>query len=136
MKNFLNIFHWMFTALGALLGFLLGDLDGFLITLIVFVIIDYLTGIASAYTQKTLSSKVGFKGILKKICIFIVVAIANIIDVNMLEYPILRTAVIFFYISNEGLSLIENFAIIGVPVPDKIKDVLAQIKKKGDDDEL
>lgn len=126
----------MFTALGALLGFLLGDLDGFLITLIVFVIIDYLTGIASAYTQKTLSSKVGFKGILKKICIFIVVAIANIIDVNMLEYPILRTAVIFFYISNEGLSLIENFAIIGVPVPDKIKDVLAQIKKKGDDDEL
>lgn len=126
----------MFTALGALLGFLLGDLDGFLITLIVFVIIDYLTGIASAYTQKTLSSKVGFKGILKKICIFIVVAIANIIDVNMLEYPMLRTAVIFFYISNEGLSLIENFAIIGVPVPDKIKDVLAQIKKKGDDDEL
>lgn len=136
MKNFLNIFQWMFTTLGALLGFLLGDLDGFLIALIVFVIADYFTGIISAYTQKTLSSKVGFRGILKKICIFIVVAIANIIDVNMLEYPMLRTAVIFFYISNEGISLIENLAIIGVPVPDKIKDVLAQIKKKGDDDEL
>ena len=126
----------MFTTLGALLGFLLGDIDGFLIALIAFVITDYITGIISAYTQKTLSSKVGFKGIIKKICIFIVVAIANIIDVNMLEYPMLRTAVIFFYISNEGISLIENLAIIGVPVPDKIKDVLAQIKKKGDGDEL
>ena len=126
----------MFTTLGALLGFLLGDLDGFLIALIVFVITDYLTGIISAYTQKTLSSKVGFKGILKKICIFIVVSIAYIFYFNMLEYPMLRTAVIFFYISNEGISLIENLAIIGVPVPDKIKDVLAQIKKKGDGDEL
>ena len=136
MKDIIHIFQWMFTTLGALLGFLLGDLDGFLIALIAFVTTDYLTGVIAAYTQKTLSSKVGFKGIIKKICIFIVVAIANIIDVNILEYPMLRTAVIFFYISNEGISLIENLAIIGVPVPDKLKDVLAQIKKKGDDDEL
>lgn len=137
MKVFVHTIQYIIASLGAVLGYLLGDLDGFLIALIVFVVADYVTGVVSAFVQKKISSKTGFIGILKKMCIFIVVAIANVLDVNLLEHAILRTAVIFFYISNEGISLIENLSIIGVPVPEKIKDVLVQLKKKGDsDDEL
>ena len=136
MRDVWTVFQCFFASLGCLLGFLLGDLDGFLIALIVFVIADYITGLCSAFIQKKVSSKTGFKGIIKKICIFIVVAIANIIDVNLLETPMLRTAVIFFYISNEGISIIENLTVLGVPVPKKLKDALTQIKEKGDKDEL
>lgn len=136
MKDVLSIIQWFFALLGCLLGYVLGNLDGFLITLIIFVVADYITGLCSAFIRKKVSSKVGFKGIIKKICIFLVVAIANILDVNLLETPMLRTAVIFFYISNEGISLIENLSVIGVPVPQKLKDALTQIKEKGDKDEL
>ena len=137
MKGFVHTIQYIIASLGAVLGYLLGDLDGFIIALIVFVVADYVTGVVSAVVQKKISSRIGFIGILKKMCIFIVVAIANVIDINLLEHAILRTAVIFFYISNEGISLIENLSIIGVPVPEKIKDVLVQLKKKGDsDDEL
>lgn len=136
MKDIWTIIQWVFASLGCLLGYIFGNLDGFLIALIVFVIADYITGLCSAFIRKKVSSKVGFKGIIKKICIFIVVAIANIIDVNLLEIPMLRTAVIFFYISNEGISIVENLTILGVPVPKKLKDVLTQIKEKGDKNEF
>ena len=136
MKDVWTIIQWVFALTGSLLGYLFGNLDGFLIALIVFVIADYITGLCSAFVQKKVSSKTGFKGIIKKMCIFIVVAIANIIDVNLLEIPMLRTAVIFFYISNEGISLIENLTFLGVPVPKKLKDSLTQIKEKGDKDEF
>ena len=135
MKDVWTIIQLFFASLGCLLGLALGNLDGFLTTLIMFVIADYITGLCSAFIQKKISSKVGFKGIIKKICIFIVVAIANTLDVNLLEIPMLRTAVIFFYISNEGISIIENLSFLGVPVPEKLKDALTQIKEKGDKDD-
>ena len=136
MKDIWTIIQWVFSSLGCLLGYIFGNLDGFLIALIVFVIADYITGLCSAFVRKKVSSKAGCKGIIKKMCIFIVVAIANIIDVNLLEIPMLRTAVIFFYISNEGISIVENLTVLGVPVPKKLKDVLIQIKEKGDKDEF
>ena len=127
-----NSIQYAIASLGACIGYLCGNLDGFLITLIVFVVADYITGVIAAFINKTLSSKTGFKGIAKNILIFIMVAVANMIDVNLLETPMLRTAVIFFYISNEGISLMENSAVLGLPIPAKLKDVLAQLKEKGD----
>ena len=99
-----------------------------LYALIAFVVVDYITGVMCAVADKKLSSEVGFKGIFKKILIFILVGVANIVDVNVLgNGSALRTAAIFFYISNEGVSLFENAAHLGLPVPDKMKEVLAQL---------
>lgn len=105
-------------------------MDGFLYALVVFVVVDYLTGVMAAGVQKKLSSEVGFKGICKKVTIFLLVAIANMIDMNIIKTgSIARTALVFFYISNEGLSILENAAVIGLPVPDKLKDMLEQLKE-------
>jgi len=119
------------------LGWFLGGLDGFLYALIIFVIVDYITGIMVAIINKELSSEIGARGIFKKILIFILVGIAHIIDSRLIgEGSVIRTAVIFFYLSNEGISLIENSTRIGLPVPQKLKDVLAQLhgKSKGEDE--
>lgn len=113
------------------MGYLIGGLDSLVIALLCFVAADYITGICAAVYTKTLSSEIGFKGILKKICIFILVCIANLIDVSVIgSGSTIRTAVIFFYISNEGISLLENAVRLGLPIPDKLKSILANLEKK------
>lgn len=120
-----------FAAIGGFVGWFLGGFDGFLYTLVAFVVIDYLTGVMCAINDKTLSSAVGFRGICRKVLIFAMVGLANILDVYILgEGSVLRTAVIFFYLSNEGVSMLENAAHLGMPVPDKLKDVLEQLHER------
>ena len=124
-----------FSALGGFLGWFLGGADGFLYALIAFVVIDYATGVLCAIADKNLSSEVGFKGICRKVLIFTLVGIGNILDVYVLgEAGVLRTAVIFFYLSNEGVSLLENSAHLGLPIPEKLKDVLAQLHDRAGKD--
>lgn len=133
MKEFWNTIQLAFAAVGGWLGYFLGGCDGLLYTLIAFVAIDYITGVMCAISDKTLSSEVGFKGICRKVLIFLLVGIGNIIDVQVLGSPgVLRTAVIFFYLSNEGVSLLENAAHLGLPVPDAIKTVLEQLHDRSD----
>ena len=128
MKEFWNMVQMVFAAVGGWLGYFLGGNDGLLIALVLFVAVDYLTGVMCAISDKMLSSNVGFKGICRKVLIFLLVGIANILDVHVIGAgSVLRTAVIFFYISNEGVSLMENAAHLGLPVPEKIKAVLEQL---------
>jgi len=132
MKNIVNTIQIIFTAIGGYLGYFLGGVDGFLYALIAFVAIDYLTGFMAAIVEKRLSSEVGFKGIFKKVLIFLLVAVGNIVDQNLIGTgSAIRTAVIFFYLSNEGISIIENSSRVGLPIPDKLKNVLEQLKDKG-----
>lgn len=131
MQNVIDKIELMFAALGAFLGWFFGGFDGFLYALIIFVVMDYFTGILAAGVKHELSSEVGFKGIAKKVCIFVLVGIANIVDTQVIQNgSAIRTAVIFFYLSNEGVSLLENSAHLGLPVPDKLKDVLQQLHNK------
>ena len=133
MKEFWNTVQLAFAAVGGWLGYFLGGCDGLLYALIAFVAIDYITGVMCAISDKTLSSEVGFKGICRKVLIFLLVGIGNIIDVQVLGSPgVLRTAVIFFYLSNEGVSLLENAAHLGLPVPDAIKTLLEQLHDRSD----
>ena len=133
MKEFWNTIQLVFPAVGGWLGYFLGGCDGLLYALIAFVAIDYITGVMCAISDKTLSSEVGFRGICRKVLIFLLVGIGNIIDVQVLGSPgVLRTAVIFFYLSNEGVSLLENAAHLGLPVPDAIKTVLEQLHDRAD----
>lgn len=128
MKEFWNTIQLVFAAIGGWLGYFLGGCDGLLIALVVFVVVDYITGVMCAIADHKLSSTVGFKGICRKVLIFLLVGIANILDVQVIgSGSVLCTAVIFFYISNEGVSLVENAAHLGLPVPDKLKDVLEQL---------
>ncbi|MDD3881733.1 MAG: phage holin family protein [Eubacteriales bacterium] len=130
-----NIFQTILTAIGGFLGWFFGGFDGFLYALLAFVCIDYITGVMVAIVNKTVSSEVGFKGIFKKVLIFTLVGVANIIDVNVLQNgSAIRTAVIFFYLSNEGFSILENAAALDLPIPNKLKEILAQIRKKDEDD--
>lgn len=136
MKEFWNGIQFVFTMVGGWLGYFLGGCDGVLIALVVFVVMDYLSGVMCAVADKTLSSEVGFKGICRKVVIFILVGIANILDVQVIgSGSVLRTAVIFFYLSNEGVSLLENAAHLGLPVPAKLKVVLAQLHERAEDKE-
>ena len=131
MKNLINIIQVVFATLGGYIGWFLGGFDGFMYVLITFVVIDYLTGLMVAVLEKKLSSEVGFRGIFKKVLIFALVGIANITDVHLIKNgSAIRTAVIFFYVSNEGISIIENAAKIGLPIPQKLKDILEQLKKE------
>ena len=123
----------VFTAVGGWLGYFLGGCDGLLIALAVFVVADYITGVMCAVSDKKLSSEVGFEGICRKIIIFLLVGIAHILDVTMIATgSVLRTAVIFFYLSNEGVSLLENAAHLGLPIPEKLKDVLEQLHDRAE----
>ena len=136
MKEFWNAIQFMFAAIGGWLGYFLGGCDGLLYALIAFVTIDYLTGVMCAINDKTLSSEVGFRGICRKVLIFLMVGIANILDVHVIGTgSVLRTAAIFFYISNEGISLLENASHLGLPVPKKVKDVLEQLHDRAEDKE-
>ena len=133
MKEIWNWIQIVFAAIGGGIGWFLGGADGFLYALIAFVVIDYITGVMCAIVDKNLSSEVGFKGICKKVLIFILVGVGNIIDVQVLgEAGVLRTAVIFFYLSNEGVSLLENAGHLGLPIPAKLKAVLEQLHDRSD----
>ena len=125
MQNVIDKIEWMFAGLGGFLGWFFGGFDGFLYALVVFVVCDYFTGVLAAAIKHELSSEVGFKGI------------ANIIDTQILQNgAAIRTAVVFFYLANEGLSCLENAAVIGLPVPEKLKEMLAQLKDERDQDKI
>lgn len=125
-----------FTTIGGVLGWFFGGADGFLYALMAFVAIDYVTGVMCAIADHTLSSEVGFKGICRKVLIFVLVGVGHILDTNVLgQGDVLRTAVIFFYLSNEGVSLLENAAHLGLPIPEKLKEILAQLHNRGGDDD-
>lgn len=131
MKEFWNTLQLAFTVVGGWLGYFLGGCDGLILALLLFVVTDYITGVMCAAIDKKLSSRVGFKGIFRKVLIFMLVGIANIIDFQVIKQgSVIRTAVIFFYLSNEGLSLTENAAHLGLPVPEKLKNVLEQLHDK------
>ena len=119
------------TALGGWLGYFLGGMYGLMIALIVMMTLDYVSGVMCAIIDKKLSSAVGFKGICKKVFILMLVGVAHIIDLHVVGTgSALRGAVICFYMSNEGLSLLENAAHIGLPIPDKLRDILTQLHDK------
>ena len=134
MRNIVNVMQYIFTAIGGVVGWFFGGLDGFLYALITFVVIDYITGVMRAIVDKALSSEIGFKGIFKKVLIFTLVGIGHIIDANIIgDGSTVRTAVIFFYLSNEGLSILENSALLGLPVPEKLKAVFMELKEEKKD---
>lgn len=133
MKEFWNMIQFLFAGIGGWLGYFLGGCDGLLIALLLFVITDYITGVMCAIADKKLSSAVGFKGICRKVLIFLLVGIANILDMQVIGTgSVLRTAVIFFYISNVGVSLLENAGHLGLPIPVKIKAVLEQLHDRAE----
>ena len=133
MKEFWTTIQVVFAGIGGWLGWFLGGCDGLLYALLAFVVIDYVTGIMCAVVDKKLSSEVGFKGIFKKVLIFALVGIGHILDTRVIgSSSVMRTAVIFFYLSNEGVSLLENAAYLGLPIPQKLKSVLEQLHDRSE----
>ena len=134
MKEFWNMIQVVFTMAGGWLGYFLGGCDGLLFALVLFVAMDYITGVMCAAADRKLSSEVGFKGICRKVLLFLLVGMANILDVNVIGTgSVFRTAVIFFYLSNEGLSLLENAGHLGLPIPAKLKAVLEQLHRQSEE---
>ena len=135
MKEFWTTIQLIITAIGGWLGWFLGGCDGLLYALIAFAAVDYVTGVMCAVVDKKLSSSVGFKGIFRKVLIFVMVGIAHILDAQVIgNGSVLRTAVIFFYISNEGVSLLENASHLGLPVPEAVKTVLKQLHDRAEEE--
>ena len=136
MKEFWNTIQVIFTAVGGWLGWFLGGCDGLLYALALFVVVDYITGVMCAAADHKLSSEVGFKGICRKVLIFLLVGIGHVLDAQIIgNGSVLRTAVIFFYLSNEGVSLLENAGHLGLPIPEKLKVVLEQLHDRAEKDE-
>lgn len=136
MREFVNLVQCGFAAVGGFFGWFVGGLDGVLYALIVFVAVDYATGLMAAGLEKKLSSSVGFRGIFKKVVIFCLVAVGHMVDAHVIgNGSVLRTAVIFFYLSNEGISILENAGRIGLPIPEKLKNVLEQLKEEKTDED-
>ena len=128
MKEFWNVIQLIIAAIGGWLGYFLGGCDGLLFALVIFAAVDYITGVMCAINDKKLSSHIGFRGICRKVIIFLLVGIAHILDARISgSGSVLRMAVIFFYLSNEGISIIENTAHLGLPVPEQLKDILEQL---------
>ena len=135
MKVIWNGIQAAMAALGGWLGWFLGGFDGFIYALVIFVVTDYITGLMCAIIDKKLSSEVGFRGIFKKVLIFAMVGIGHLLDREIIgSGEVIRTAVIFFYLSNEGISLLENATRVGLPVPQKLRDILSQLHNKSDKD--
>lgn len=130
MNTLLN-YKLIISSIGGVLGVFLGGMDGLIYALLAFSVIDYVTGIMCAIDKKELSSSVGFKGIARKIIIFSLVGVVNILDIYILGHVgVLRAAVIFFYLSNEGISILENTSKLGLPVPEKLQNILQQLNKE------
>ena len=128
-----NIFKNILAGVCTVLSFLFGDMEGLMVALIALIILDYISGVIAAAVEKRLSSEVGAKGIAKKIFMLLIVALANIVDINVVgDGHVLKTVTVVFYICNECISLIENAGRIGVPVPKKLLDVLEQLRDKDD----
>ena len=138
MRNFSIDIIWAkiqiaITAIGGWLGYFLGGMDGLLIALLVLMVLDYISGIMCAIADKKLDSRIGFRGICKKVLTLMLVGVANVVDVHIVGTgSALRSAVICFYLSNEALSLFENAAHLGLPVPDKLREILSQLHRRGD----
>lgn len=136
MKEFWTTIQLLFAGIGGWLGWFLGGCDGLLYALLAFVVIDYITGVMCAVTDRKLSSAVGFKGIFKKVLIFALVGVGHILDTRVIGAgSVLRTAVIFFYLSNEGISLLENAGHLGLPIPKKLKAILEQLHDRSEKEE-
>ena len=137
MKEFWNTIQVIFTGVGGWLGWFLGGCDGLLYALVLFVVVDYITGVMCAINDHKLSSEVGFKGICRKVLIFLLVGIGHVLDAQIIgNGSVLRTAVIFFYLSNEGVSLLENAGHLGLPIPEKLQVVLEQLHDRAEKDEI
>lgn len=133
MKEFWNTIQLIIAGLGGWLGYFLGGSDGLLIALIIFVMADYITGVMCAIADRKLSSSAGFKGICRKVLIFLLVGIANMVDIHVMgNGSVLRGTVIFFYLSNEGLSILENAGHLGLPIPSQLKNVLEQLHNRNE----
>lgn len=129
-----KIISMYWAGLGGFVGWFLGGFDDLLYALLAFVIADYITGVLCAISERKLSSEIGFRGINRKILIFILVGVANIVELHILKHGTpLRTATICFYISNEGISLLENAGRLGLPFPKKLKDILEQLRNDKED---
>ena len=133
MKEFWNVIQAVFAAVGGWIGYFLGGHAGLIYALLAFVVLDYITGVMCAVADKKLSSAVGVKGICRKGLIFALVGIGHLLDTQVIGTgSVLRTAIIFFYISNEGLSLVENAAYLGLPIPTKLHKVLGQLHDRSE----
>lgn len=121
--------------IGALLGIFIGGVNGLIIALIIFAVVDYITGVSSAVINHNLNSEIGFKGITKKVLLFLIVGVANVMDVYVIgDKSVCRSAVCLFYIANEGLSILENSAKCGIPIPRKLEILLEQLREEDDHD--
>ena len=137
MKEFWNGIQLVFAVIGGWLGWFLGECDGLMYALIAFVIADYVTGVMCAVSDKRLSSEVGFKGICRKVLIFVLVGMANILDMHVIGTGcVLRSAVLFFYISNEGVSVLENAGHLGLPIPARLLNVLEQLHEDAEQEDI
>ena len=137
MKEFWNGIQLVFAVIGGWLGWFLGECDGLMYALIAFVIADYVTGVMCAVSDKRLSSEVGFKGICRKVLIFVLVGMANILDMHVIGTGcVVRTAVLFFYISNEGVSVLENAGHLGLPIPARLLNVLEQLHEDAEQEDI
>ena len=131
MKEIIDTTQFIFTGVGAYFGWFIGGFDGLIYALAAFVAIDYMTGVMVGIIEKKLSSSVGFRGIFKKVLIFIFVGIGHTIDFYVLKNgSTVRTAIIFFYLSNEGLSILENSSKIGLPIPNSLKNIFNDLNKE------
>ena len=139
MRNFSIDIVWAkvqmaFTAIGGWIGYFVGGVDGLMTALLIFMVLDYVTGLMCAIADKKLSSAVGFKGICKKVLIIMLVGVAHVVDLHVVGTgDALRSAVVCFYLSNEGVYMLENAAHLGLPVPDKLKGILAQLHGRMDE---
>ncbi len=119
------------TALGGSVDYFIGGMDGFMTTLIILMVLDYVTGIMCAIVDKKLSFSIFLNGTFKKVLIIMLVGVAHIVDINVVgSHEALRSAVICFYLSNEGVSVLRNASRLGLPIPEKLKAVLSQLHDK------
>jgi len=134
MNNYRHIGQIIFSAVGGWLSWFLGGFDSLLTVLVIFVCADYVTGVMCGIAQRSLSSEIGLKGILKKVIMFITVGLASLLEGYIFNgAALIRSAVIFFYISNEGLSVLENASRLGIKLPERLKDVLKQVNEENRD---
>lgn len=136
MDRYDNVFKTLVATGGAAVSYLYGGWSALLGVLLTFVTIDYITGVLASATEGKLSSAIGAKGIAKKVCIFVIVAVAHLVDTSLGEAHVFRDATIFFYLANEVLSILENAGRVGIPIPPQITQAVAVLKGKSGDGEI